>query len=291
MAQKALQAGEALVGDTSTIKLDNTDPSKATRYVGRLLVTIRDESPTPTMARKLKTLFRKTTSGAGGRSSSKSGEKRSSGSGSGNTADVSGGAAGKPKTKTRKVKSLPPDPLPKGAPLPRDAPGGALVAKAHEHSRWAGAVCEVRVMVLRGAQLPKFRKRDTFKQDVGFSNPVLSVEVMVGPYTVRTKSVEYRSGKGVVQWNELLKERIILPKRPVAAAVAATSAKTAAVIGAQVPDVYIYLCKGNTRKRVCFCRITSESLLRRGAGTPPLEWVSLRADETMGRVPSDQVEI
>ncbi|CAI5732253.1 unnamed protein product [Peronospora destructor] len=83
-----------------------------------------------------------------------------------------------------------------------------------------------------------------------------------------------RSVNGAVEWNNMEEsEKMLLPEDL-----------------SQVPDIFLYLCKGegDTRKAVCFRRFTAKELLEdRGGFNSQVEWISMKEDQAIDALEND----
>ncbi|CAH0485174.1 unnamed protein product [Peronospora farinosa] len=83
-----------------------------------------------------------------------------------------------------------------------------------------------------------------------------------------------RSVNGAVEWNNMEEsEKMLLPEDL-----------------SQVPDIFLYLCKGegDNRKAVCFRRFTAKELLEdRGGFNSQVEWISMKEDQAINALENE----
>ncbi|RLN20509.1 hypothetical protein BBJ28_00005436 [Nothophytophthora sp. Chile5] len=87
-------------------------------------------------------------------------------------------------------------------------------------------------------------------------------------------STRSKNVNGVVEWNSMEEsEKMLLPEDL-----------------SQVPDIFLYLCKGDgdTRKAVCFRRFTAKELMEdHGGFKSSVEWISLKEDQAIDALESE----
>ncbi|KAF1325644.1 Inositol polyphosphate 5-phosphatase, partial [Globisporangium splendens] len=89
------------------------------------------------------------------------------------------------------------------------------------------------------------------------------------------KSARRPNLKGVVEWNDMEEsEKMLLPEDL-----------------SQVPDIFLYLCKGenDNRKPVCYRRFTAKELMGdHGGFASDVEWVSMKEDSSIDALADDE---
>lgn len=127
---------------------------------------------------------------------------------------------------------------------------------------------KMRAHFVCGSEIPTFLSPKNFGQ-----NSKMQLVMTCGLNELR--STRAKNLKGVVEWNVMEEsEKMLLPEDL-----------------SQVPDIFLYLCKGEgeNRKPVCFKRFTAKELIGdHGGFTNDVSWISMKEDGSIDALADDE---
>lgn len=129
-------------------------------------------------------------------------------------------------------------------------------------------IYKMRAHFVCGSEIPQFRSTKHF-------GSLSKMQLVLSCGLNEIASSRAKNVNGVVEWNDMLEsEKMLLPEDLT-----------------QVPDIFLYLCRGDgsTRKAVCYQRYTARELIGGDGGfNSDVKWVSLKEDPAIDALKDDE---